>query len=60
MNLKHVVIITWGGLKGAVSLALALTVAQTTDIDFFTIGSKVRKYHMAQLFNLPLGGHINM
>ena len=41
MNLKHVMVITWGGLKGAVSLALALSFAQTETIDFNTTGSKV-------------------
>lgn len=41
MNLKHILVITWGGLRGAVGLALALVVAQTSAIDFDTIGSKV-------------------
>ncbi len=38
---KDIVIITWGGLRGAVGLALALVVAQTKSIDFDRIGSKV-------------------
>lgn len=39
---KDVVVITWGGLRGAVGLALALVVAQTSDIDFDRISSKVK------------------
>lgn len=42
ISMRHVLVISWGGLKGAVSLALALGVAQTSAIDFNTIGSKVR------------------
>ena len=34
--------ITWGGLRGAVGLALALVVAQTPDVSLPKIGSKVR------------------
>ena len=40
---KQVTVITWGGLRGAVGLALALVVAQTPDIDI-NIGSKVSSY----------------
>ena len=36
--------ISWGGLRGAVGLALALVVAQTSAIDFDLIGSKVSKH----------------
>lgn len=42
MNWKHTIVISWGGLRGAVGLALALVVAQTSAIDFDNIGSKVR------------------
>ena len=35
--------ISWGGLRGAVGLALALVVAQTSSINFDLIGSKVRE-----------------
>ena len=38
---KQIIIITWGGLRGAVGLALALVVAQTPEIPLGTIGSKV-------------------
>lgn len=38
---KQVTVITWGGLRGAVGLALALVVAQTPEIPMGTIGSKV-------------------
>ena len=37
---KQVTVITWGGLRGAVGLALALVVVQTQGIDHM-IGSKV-------------------
>ena len=36
---KNAIVITWGGLRGAVGLALALVVAQTESIH--DIGSKV-------------------
>lgn len=39
---KQVTVITWGGLRGAVGLALALVVAQTPEIPMGTIGSKVQ------------------
>ena len=38
---KQIIVITWGGLRGAVGLALALVVAQTPEIPPRTIGSKV-------------------
>lgn len=38
---KQVIVITWGGLRGAVGLALALVVAQTPEEPLPTIGSKV-------------------
>ena len=38
---KQIIVITWGGLRGAVGLALALVVAQTPEIPLDTIGSKV-------------------
>ena len=38
---KQAVVITWAGLRGAVSLALALLVAQTPEIPSDTIGTKV-------------------
>lgn len=38
---KQVTVITWGGLRGAVGLALALVVVQTPSISL-TISSKVR------------------
>jgi NhaP-type Na+/H+ or K+/H+ antiporter len=38
---KQVIVITWGGLRGAVGLALALVIAQTPQIPFGPIGSKV-------------------
>ena len=41
MTWKDVVVITWGGLRGAVGLALALVVAQTAAINFDKIGCKV-------------------
>ena len=41
---KQIIVITWGGLRGAVGLALALVVAQTPQIPQDTIGSKVRTY----------------
>lgn len=44
MNIREIIVIAWGGLKGAVSLALALSVAETSAIDFNNIGSKVRTY----------------
>ena len=37
---KQVTVMTWGGLRGAVGLALALVVAQTPEIPS-SIGSKV-------------------
>ena len=43
INWKSMLVITWSGLRGAVSLALALVVEQTTDIPNDTIGSKVKK-----------------
>ena len=39
---KQVTVITWGGLRGAVGLALALVVVQTPGIHL-TIGSKVKR-----------------
>ncbi len=41
MNWKSMLVITWSGLRGAVSLALALVVEQTRGIPDKTIGSKV-------------------
>ena len=38
---KQVIVITWGGLRGAVGLALALVVVQTPGVPLDTIGSKV-------------------
>ena len=38
---KQIIVITWGGLRGAVGLALALVVAQTPEISLDRIGSKV-------------------
>ena len=38
---KGLVIIVWGGLRGAVGLALALVVVQTDGIPNDSIGSKV-------------------
>ena len=38
---KQVIVVTWGGLRGAVGLSLALVVLQTTGIPLDTIGSKV-------------------
>ena len=45
MTWKHIIIITWGGLRGAVGLALALVVVQTASIDIEAIGSKVVLYY---------------
>ena len=42
---KQVTVITWGGLRGAVGLALALVVVQTPDIPVY-IGSKVCTYFL--------------
>ena len=42
---KQVTVITWGGLRGAVGLALALVVVQTQGIDHM-IGSKVCKQNI--------------
>ena len=39
---KQMIVITWGGLRGAVGLALALVVAQTSGVPLGNIGSKVR------------------
>ena len=39
---KQMIVITWGGLRGAVGLALALVVAQTSGVPLGSIGSKVR------------------
>lgn len=39
---KQATVITWGGLRGAVGLSLALVVAQTSGVPLDTIGSKVR------------------
>ena len=48
---KQVTVITWGGLRGAVGLALALVVVQTPDIPVY-IGSKVCTYmYMYILFS---------
>lgn len=41
MSIREIIVIAWGGLKGAVSLALALSVAETAAINFNTVGSKV-------------------
>ena len=41
MNIREIIVIAWGGLKGAVSLALALSVAETPAINFNAVGSKV-------------------
>ncbi len=38
---KEVIVVTWGGLRGAVGLSLALVVLQTPGIPQDTIGSKV-------------------
>lgn len=43
INWRQVTVITWGGLRGAVGLSLALVVAQTPGVNFDTIGSKVRR-----------------
>lgn len=40
---KQVIVITWGGLRGAVGLSLALVVLQTSGIPLDTIGSKVHQ-----------------
>ncbi len=42
MTWKDMVVISWGGLRGAVGLALALVVAQTSEINFDKIGCKVQ------------------
>ena len=41
---KQVTVITWGGLRGAVGLALALVVVQTPGVPL-AVGSKVRLYN---------------
>ncbi len=43
---KQSLVITWGGLRGAVGLSLALVVLQTPGIPLDTIGSKVCSYQM--------------
>lgn len=43
INWKSMLVITWSGLRGAVSLALALVVEQTPEIPTDTIGNKVNK-----------------
>lgn len=45
LSWQNAVILCWGGLRGAVGLALALQVA----LDYNTIGSKVNKYLMSRL-----------
>ena len=44
INWRQVTVITWGGLRGAVGLSLALVVAQTPGVPFDTIGSKVQRF----------------
>ena len=39
---KQMIVITWGRLRGAVGLALALVAAQTSGVPLGSIGSKVR------------------
>lgn len=42
---KTLVVMSWGGLRGAVSLALAISVNRDPRIDQKTIGSKVLTLH---------------
>ena len=41
LSWQNAVILCWGGLRGAVGLALALQVA----LDYESVGSKVRNHH---------------
>ncbi|KAJ8023281.1 Sodium/hydrogen exchanger 10 [Holothuria leucospilota] len=50
---RNAVVLTWGGLRGAVGLAMALLVVQTKELDFKTIGSKVL-FHTSGIVALTL------
>ena len=51
---QQVIVITWGGLRGAVGLALALVVAQTKGVPLDSIGSKVCEcIHCVSTGNAP-------
>ena len=41
MTWRNGAVLTWGGLRGAVGLALALLVARDSEIDQISIGNKV-------------------
>ncbi|PIK43588.1 sperm-specific sodium proton exchanger [Apostichopus japonicus] len=53
LSWRNAVVLTWGGLRGAVGLAMALIVVQTKEINFATIGSKVL-FHTSGIVVLTL------
>ncbi len=53
LSWQNGVIMTWGGLRGAVGLAMALLVAQSEELDSQTIGSKVL-FHTSGIVILTL------
>eukprot|EP01135_Chromosphaera_perkinsii_P010654 Nk52_evm54s2192 gene=Nk52_evmTU54s2192 len=50
---QFILLMTWGGLRGAVGLALAIVVAEDPGINFDTVGSKVI-FHTAGIVLLTL------
>lgn len=57
INWKGMLVITWSGLRGAVSLSLALVVEQTPAIPNDTIGSKVHVYYNSEFIAATACAH---